>query len=300
MQVYNNASAFQVWKSYANNVSQLRNSMSRLSSGLKIQTAVDDPAGLAISERMRAQIRNSAQASINIENAISYMQTSDSWLQKIHDILGRMSELAVASVDGTKSQTDLDNLQAEFEQLQSELRRIVEGKPEELTDGYIHPISLEEGPHPNPAAKYGGQHLFSTGRLMVQIGPDYCQTFTGAVIDLRLNGGSEAWATAIDQAVTRISTLTAGKIAMDSISKAIDYISTQRATLGAQQSRLNHTLEGLRNYEDNIRASESRIRDVDVARETTEFSKYQILVQVGTAMLAQANAMPQGVVQLLG
>jgi flagellin len=300
MQVYNNAPAFQVWKNYTHNVGNLRNSMSRLSSGLKIQSAVDDPAGLAISERMRAQIRNSAQASINIENAISYMQTSDSWLQKIHDILGRMSELSVAAVDGTKSQTDLDNLQAEFTQLQSELRRIVEGKPEQLTDGYTHPITKKEGPHPNPAAKYGGKHLFSTGQLMVQIGPDYCQTFTGAAIDLRLNGSSSDWATAIDQTVTKIDSLSAGKVSMDTISKAIDFISTQRATLGAQQSRLNHTLEGLRNYEDNIRASESRIRDVDVARETTEFSKYQILVQVGTAMLAQANAMPMGVTQLLG
>ena len=114
MQVYNNAPAFSVWKNYTFNVSGLRSSMSKLSSGLRITNAGDDPAGLAMSERLRAQYRNTAAAAANVENKINYMQTADSWLQKIHDIMGRMAELSIMANDGTKSQVDRDNLQKEF------------------------------------------------------------------------------------------------------------------------------------------------------------------------------------------
>ena len=275
MQVLNNASAFQVWKSYNQNVGHLRSSMSRLSSGLRIESAVDDPAGLAISERLRAQIRNSAQAAGNIENAISYMQTADSWLQKIHDIIGRMSELAVSAIDSTKSAGDLQNLNMEFQQLQAEVDRIARGT--------------------NAAGRYGGENLFSDIALSIQIGPDHSQTFSGSAINL-LSGVNADWDALF---AVSIGTRADAKNAMSAVMHSIDLISGHRATLGAEQSRLAHTLEGLRHYEDNIRASESRIRDVDVARETTEFSKYQILTQVGTAMLAQANALPMGVLQLL-
>ena len=109
MQVYNNIPAFSVWKNYTDNVSSLRSSMSKLSSGLRINMAGDDPAGLAMSERLRAQYRNTAAAALNVENKINYLQTADSWLQKIHDILGRMAELAIMANDGTKSQVDRDN-----------------------------------------------------------------------------------------------------------------------------------------------------------------------------------------------
>jgi flagellin len=277
MQVLNNASAFQVWKSYTQNVTNMRQSMSKLSSGLKIQTAADDPAGLAISERLRAQYRNSAQAAVNIENDIAYMQTADSWLQKVHDILGRMAELAVAANDGTKSTGDRANLNTEYKQMQSEIRRIVQGD--------------------NAAGKYGGTHLFTGAQISVQVGPDSGQLFEGSAIDLQTTVGTSQWATMFNYS---IATQSAANNAVATVNKAIDFISSKRAVLGAEQSRLTHTLEGLRNYEDNIRASESRIRDVDVAKETTEFSKLSILTQVGTAMLAQANAMPQGVIQLLG
>src|SRR5690554_5154607 len=124
MQVYNNVTAFGVWRNYTSNVSSLRKSMSKLASGLKINNAGDDPAGLAMSERLRAQYRNSSAAASNIENKINYLQTADSWLQKIHDMTGRMAELAIMANDGTKSQTDRDNLQKEFEQMQKEIQRI--------------------------------------------------------------------------------------------------------------------------------------------------------------------------------
>ena len=276
MQVLNNSTAFQVWKSYTFNVDRMRRSMGKLSSGLKIQSAVDGPADLAISERQRAQYRNSAAAAVNIENDISYIQTADSWLQKIHDMLGRMSELAVSSNDGTKSATDRANLNKEYKELRKEISRITTG--------------------PNSAAKYSGLQLFSGGTLSIQVGPDSGQLFEGSSINLQTNAVG-TWGSIFNGSIATQSTANA---AVGHLASAIDFVSSKRAVLGAQQSRLTHTLEGLRNYEDNIRASESRIRDVDVAKETTEFSKYQILTQVGTAMLAQANALPQGVLSLLG
>ena len=292
MQVYNNAPAYSVWKNYSINVMNMRKSMSKLSSGLKIESAGDDPAGLAMSERMRAQYRNAAAAGNLIENQISYLQTGDSWLQKIHDILGRMAELAVAANDGTKSATDRNNLQKEFRQMQLEIRRITTGS--------------------TAAAKYNGSALFQGGTKTVQVGPDYGQEFTSQSVNLtvgkmtslgRLSASSTttvSWGSLINTGHVSISVQSLASKAISKINLGIDYISQLRAVVGAQQSRLTHTLEGLRSYEDNIRAAESRIRDVDIAKETTSFSKYQILTQIGTAMLAQANALPQGVVQLIG
>jgi flagellin len=291
MQVLNNAPAFSVWRSYSENVSSMRGSMSKLSSGEKIRNSGDDPAGLAMSERLRAQARNSASASRNIENQISYIQTADSWLQKVHDILGRMSELAVAANDGTKSETDLGNLQEEFSQMQKEVQRITDGS--------------------STAAKYNGKALFQGSTREIQVGPDYGQTFVLSSINLTSTDTTSigkygdasttvTWGSLVDDAQLSIGVQSAAEDAVAKLNLGTDYISQKRAVLGAQQSRLKHTLEGLRVYEDNIRGAESQIRDVDVAKETTEFSKYQILTQVGTAMLAQANQLPQGVLQLIG
>jgi len=289
MQVLNNTSAFTVWKSYTSNVEKMNQSMSRLSSGLRIQSAGDDPAGLAQSERMRAQYRNSAQAERNIENAVSYYQTSDSWLQKIHDILGRMSELAISANDTTKSETDRTNLQEEFTQMQAELRRITDGT--------------------NAAAKFNGEALFQGGSAVsLQVGPDEGQIFTGTSICLTSGvttsigtyaSHAVTWASLVGSQGLSISNASIAGVAVGKINMGIDFISTKRSVIGAQQSRLDHTLEGLRNYEDNMRSAESQIRDVDVASETTEFAKYQVLSEIGTAMLAQANALPQNVLQLV-
>ncbi len=289
MQVLNNAPAYTVWKTYTKNVTLMRNSMSKLSSGVGIQSAGDDPAGLAMSERMRAQYRNSAAASGTIENAVSYFQTADSWLQKMHDILGRMAELAIGSNDGTKSSTDRSNLQEEYSQLQTEIRRITDGS--------------------TAAAKYNGEALLQGNTITLQIGPDSGQSFTGASLALTSNmstvigsvdGNNVKWSSILASNGMSISNLSAAGQVVGKINLCIDFISKNRAVIGAQQSRMTHTLEGLRNYEDNMRAAESRIRDVDVAKETTEFSKYQILTQIGTAMLAQANALPGGVMTLMG
>ena len=326
MQVYNNVPAFGVWVNYTNSVSNMRSSMSKLSSGLRITNAGDDPAGLAMSERMRSQIRNSAMAGQNIQNQQAYLRTADSWMQKIHDMLHRMSELAVSANDGTKTQTDRSNLQAEFEQLQTEIVRITSG-------------SLARG-------KFNTKNLFDGLSHHVQTGPDAGQWFCGDALDLDRFSGVDIGSTAIDFSCGQfkldtdgnpiinssadganlvqarwsmilskggtvgvgsenpngieISTIAGASKASAFLALAVDHLSRQRAIVGAQMSRLTHSLDGLQTYEENIRGAESQIRDADMALESTAFMKYQILTQVGTAMLAQANALPQGVMQLIG
>jgi flagellin len=322
MQVYNNVPAFGVWVNYTNSVANMKQSMSKMSSGLRIMSAGDDPAGLAMSERMRSQIRNSSMAAQNIQNQQAYVRTADSWMQKIHDLLHRMSELAVSANDGTKTGVDRSNLQAEFSQLQEEIIRITSG-------------SLARG-------KFNTKNIFQADSHTIQVGADPGQWFCGSPLRLDdkadVNIGSAAVnfscgqyklaedgtpilnsATSNDGLVQvnwsmvlkiggssgsplgiHISTMAGAARAGAYIQLAVDHLSRQRAVMGAEMSRLNQTLDGLRTYEENIRSAESQIRDVDMALESTNFAKYQILTQVGTAMLAQANALPQNVLQLLG
>ena len=325
MQVYNNVPAFGVWVNYTNSVADMRDSMSKLSSGLRIETAADDPAGLAMSERMRSQIRNSEMAAQNIQNQQAYISPADSWMQKIQDMLHRMSELAVSANDGTKTDTDRSNLQAEFEQMQEEIIRITSG-------------SLARG-------KFNTANLFPGGSHTIQVGADPGQWFCGAELRLDRFADVTLGQTAIDfscgqfkldpngnaipdtsapgvQGLTQvnwsmilakggtgvgrvangieISTQAGAAKASAFLALAIDHLSRQRAVVGAEASRLGYTLEALQSYTENIKSAESQIRDVDMALESTNFASYQILTQVGTAMLAQANSLPQNVLQLLG
>ena len=320
MQVYNNIPAFSVWKNYTFNVSNLRSSMSKLSSGMRINFAGDDPAGLAMSERLRAQYRNTSAAAMNVENKINYLQTADSWLQKIHDILGRMAELAIMANDGTKSQVDRDNLQREFEQMQKEIQRITSGS---TAAGKFNGLYLFRGGS-GVAAMTGDGIVNGFGAIQLQVGPDSNMVFKEEAINLTAtnfaavgsyntysygsvnmtllgsNLRSVTWASLICGQHLSISVQSVAQGAVDKLNLGIDFISSTRSILGAEMKRMEQTLSGLRNYEENIRATESRIRDVDVAWETTLFAKYQILTQIGTAMLAQANALPGGVINLIG
>ena len=327
MQVYNNSTAFGVWKHYNANVTGMRTSMGKLSSGLRINFAGDDPAGLAISERLRMQYRNTSAASRNVENKINYLQTADAWMQKIHDMLGRMAELAIMSNDGTKSQVDRDNLQKEFRQMQDEIRRITTGA---TAAGKFNSLYLFRGGSGVPILTNdlveGVRPDGTTERsVYLQVGPDSNMTFKEEPINLTASNFMDVighyadysygslnmtllgstihrvtWASVICGAHLSISLQSVAQGAVDKLNLAIDFISSKRAVLGAEMKRMEQTLDGLRNYEENARATESRIRDVDVALETTQYSKYQILVQIGTAMMAQANAMPQSVLQMLG
>lgn len=290
MQIQNNIASLNVWKNYNSNVKGLRNSMSKLSSGSRINNAGDDPSGMAMSERLRAQVRNTSAAANNVENKLNYLQTSDSWLQKIHDMVGRMSELAIMANDGIKSGTERNVLQVEFEQMQQEIARITDGA--------------------NAAGKFNGLVLFQGGSALTQqVGADGGQVFQGDILNLQssstesLGGsvGSATWGSMISETTgLNVSSRTSASTAVGIIQFGIDYISEKRAVMGAEMKRMEHTLDGLQNYEENITATESRIRDVDVAKETAEMSKYQILQQVGTAMLAQANELPNSVMQLFG
>jgi len=271
MRIYTNAQAFSVWKNYNKSVSSLSKSMQKLSSGLGIVRPSDDPAGLAISEKFRSQIKNSAMAAHNIENKVSWIQTADAWLQTINDIVGRMSELAIEARDGTKTDADRDNLDLEFNGLATEISQIVTNR-----------------------AKYNTQTMLNgANAVVVQVGPDAGQTFTETEFSAA-GGTNTSYLLA-----GHISTQASAAAMISHSNLAVVELANIRATLGAEESRLEHTLEGLRSYEENITAAESRIRNVDVAKETANFSKNQILVQAGTAMLAQANSMPQNVLALI-
>jgi flagellin len=300
----------------------MRSSMSKLSSGLRITTAADDPAGLAMSERMRSQIRNSSMAAQNIQNSQAYMRTADSWMQKIHDMLHRMNELAVAANDGTKTDTDRANLQVEFEQMQNEIIRITSGS---LARGKFNTGNLFQGNNglvtqvgADPGQLFCGTSLALHNLSAAPIGNAattfscgvYALDISGNVITNGSTGGAEArWSMVLARGAgvgsptasgIHISTVAGAQRATAVLKLAVDYLSKQRAIIGAEASRLGHSLDGIRSYQENIMGAESAIRDTDMALESTTFMKHQILTQVGTAMLAQANALPQSVLQLIG
>ena len=307
--VNNNTSAFNVFTSYSTNIDNMKRSMARLSSGQ--QSVYDTPAGVGISERMRSQIRSTAKARNNVDNGISMLQTADSWMQKINDMLARMHELSIEAQDGTKTNDDVDNLQTEFTELQNEIERI--------TSNY------------SAAAQFNGLYLFrggsgraaggatdavETGSVNIQVGAEIDQTVglslsqldtgasatIGSVVTYDSSGNLDtdeqiSWMSIIDSTqLASVDNSNAGGM----ITVAIDHLSNERATLGAQQNRLTNTREALLTYEDNLRSAESKIRDVDMASESTEFTRYQILTQISNAMLAQANQMPSAAIQLLG
>ncbi len=310
MRINSNTAAFNVWTSYTNNVGNMKKAMGHLSTG--VINVVDDPAGIGISERMRAQAAGTAMARNNVDNGVSMVQTADGWLQKINDMLSRMSELSIEANDGTKSAVDKSNVQTEFKQMQSEITRI--------TSKYTS------------AAKFNGLYLFrggtgvalttgdqvGSGNITVQIGADINQTVNISLANLQVTNTALVgtvttyiyntaniatsstqtkiqWASIID---TGKLSVTSGD-AVGKIASAIDFVANSRASMGAQQKRLEMTKGALLSYEDNLRAAESKIRDVDMARESTVFSKFQILTQASNSMLAQANRLPQGVLTLL-
>lgn len=259
--------------------------MTRLSTGVK--SVVDDSAGVAISERMRSEAKSTAMARNNVENGISFLQTADGWLQRVNDMLARMHELAVEANDGTKTETDRGNIQQEFAQLQEEIGRIG-----------------------NSAAKFNGTALFDntyagSGKA-TQVGASHGQTLNIKLANLQSSSsvnvsstGTVSWKTIMTAGSTRV-TSGAASDAIKNLKDAINFIAQTRAGIGGQQSRLENTRAGLLSYEDNLRDAESKIRDVDMASESAEMTKYQILSQIGNAMLAQANQLGQGVLQLIG
>jgi len=257
--IVTNSSAITVYKNYNRSNMSLAASAERLSTGLRINRAADDAAGLAISETLRAQVKGTDMAAENISNANSFINTADGFLQNVSDILGRLEELAVEFGDPTKSTSDKDNLSSEFNALKSKVVDIMQN------------------------AKYNGKQIFSAD-------------LTGLIVDAN---GAVATISGLD-ASGAINGVTGSSIgSVTAVQSAINTLSTMRGQLGASQSKLVYTLIGVENYSENVSAAESRIRNVDVAKETTSFSRFQIQVQASTAMLSQANSLPQNVLSLL-
>jgi len=272
-----NLASINAQRNLASSQSSLAMSMQRLSSGLRVNSAKDDAAGLAIAERMHSQIRGMNVAVRNANDAISLSQTAEGAIGKIGDALQRMRELAVQSANGTNNSGDRSNLQTEFTQLQSEVNRLVAG------------------------TRFNGTNLFdgSLATFTFQIGAG-----TTADIDTISIGGtnlSSVVANAISTGAISISGTTAASatLAITAIDGAINQVTTSRALYGAAQNRFETVISSLLTSSENLIAARSRIMDADFAIETANLSRAQILQQAGNAMIAQANQMPQQVLQLL-
>jgi len=252
-----------------NNTTASKN-LEKLSSGLRINRAGDDAAGLAISEKMRGQIRGLDMASKNAQDGISLIQTAEGALNETHSILQRMRELAVQSSNNTNTQEDRDAIQEEVDALILEIDRIA------------------------TTTEFNTQTLLSGGitSMTLQVGANSSQAITFAIDNMDSN------ALGVD-GVTLNTDHSTSTGAITTIDGAISAVSLQRAKLGAIQNRLEHTINNLGTSSENLSAAESRIRDVDMAKEMMNFTKNNILTQAAQAMLAQANQQPQGVLQLL-
>ncbi|URZ06275.1 flagellin N-terminal helical domain-containing protein [Clostridium felsineum] len=275
MVINHNLNAMDALRQMNINNDQSAQSIQKLSSGYRINKAGDDAAGLAISEKMRAQINGLNQSTRNAQDGISLVQTAEGNLNETQAILQRMRELAVQSSTGTNTSTDRANLELEFKQLQSEVTRIAvqsEFNTKKLIDG----------------------SLSGTGKEMVfQIGANSGQTISLAISNM------SATSLGVNTSSASIASQSGAQKAITSVQKAIDSVSSERAKLGSVQNRLEHTINNLNTDAENLQSAESRVRDVDMASEMMNYTKSNVLVQAAQAMLSQANQTPNNVLQLL-
>ncbi|MGI6663053.1 MAG: flagellin [Bacillota bacterium] len=271
MRINTNVSALNAWKNLAITGGLMTKSLEKLSSGYRINRAADDAAGLAISEKMRAQISGLRMGARNAQDGISLIQTAEGALNETHSILQRMRELAQQAGSSTLATEDLNAIKTEMTQLVAEINRIAQ------------------------STKFNGTALLngSFANKTILVGPD--TTADNFSISI-----SAMDATALKVAVPATFNATAATALIASLDAAINTVSETRANLGAYQNRLEHTINNLMTAAENLSAAESRIRDVDMALEMANFTRHQILQQAGTAMLAQANVQTQSVLKLLG
>ena len=248
-------------------------SSEKLSSGYKINRAADDAAGLAISEKMRRQIKGLTQASANAQDGISAVQTAEGALNEVHEMLQRMDELATKAATGTLTTDDRAYIQQEVKALTSEINRTA-------STTKFNDTKLLDG-------------TWSAGKTL-QVGADNTTKDQISVSIKNMDANS------IGVSAVNMSSQDGAKQAIDTISAAIKSVSSQRADLGAIQNRLEHTIKNLDNVNENTTAAESQIRDTDMAKEMVKYSNNNILAQAGQSMLAQANQTNQGVLSLLG
>lgn len=272
----------------------MNRSLTRLSSGTKIVNPSDDAAGLSISEKLEAQNTRISAAKVNTQNAASLLQTTDGFLSSMNDIVDRMSELSLLAKDATKNSGDIELYRGEFDQLKDQLRDIIG------TDGNWN-TSNEE-----PSGSFNGIILFGAREDMnFVVGSSGDQTMSISETDLREVGGAIAnllWDSAVggdaaNGGQDNISVDSEGVVEV--LTDAISAIANERAKIGATQSRLDTVNAQLTIESENLTAANSRIRDVDVAEESTRLARSNILIQSGTAMLQQANSLPDNVLRLL-
>ena len=259
--------------------------MEKLSSGERINRAGDDASGLAVSEKMRAQIRGLNQASENAQNGISFIQTTEGYLQETTDIIQRIRELAVQSSNGIYSAEDRMQIQVEVSSLIAEVDRIA-------STAQFNGMNMLTGRFARPTGENAvtGSMWLHIGANMDQRTQVYIGTMSASALGLRSVGTEEIMSLESPDDANR---------AIGTLDEALKKINKQRADLGAYQNRLEKTVVGLDIGAENLQASESRIRDTDMAKEMVDFTKNQVLTQAGTAMLAQANQSSQNVLSLL-
>ena len=260
----------------AGSQTSLQTSMQRLSSGLRINSAADDAAGLAISQRMTAQVRGMNVAIRNANDGISLAQTADGALSSVSDSLQRMRELAVQSRNSTNSDSDKESLDLEFKQLSSEIGRVLGG------------------------TTFNGKAILgaNAGTLTFQVGANVTTNDSIDITTTDLTSDTKI-TTVTSASIGSASSASAIATVITNIDSAIDDINSQRATFGASQNRFNSVVSNLQSSVENQSAASSRITDADFAMETANMSRAQILQQAGTAMVAQANQLPQSVLKLL-
>ncbi len=282
MIINHNMSAMYANRTLGERTSQTQKSIEKLSSGERITRAADDASGLAVSEKLRSQVRGLNQASRNIGNAVSFIQTTEGYLQNTGDILGRIRELAVQSANGIYTNEDRMQIQVEVSQLVDEVNRIANHAQFNGMNMLTGRFALDSGTDQN---------------MQFHIGANMDQNETVFIESMTAQSLLDPQGTGEDISIS--NTVSANKT-IGTLDTALTTINKQRADLGAYQNRFEMAQKGVDIAAENLQAAESRIRDTDMAAEMVNFTKNQILTQANTAMLAQANVQTQSVVQLLG
>ncbi len=281
MVINHNMSSLYANRTLGVNNDQLMGNIEKLSSGQRINRAGDDASGLAVSEKMRSQIRGLNQANRNIQNGVSFIQSTEGYLQETTDILQRVRELAVQSANGIYSDEDRMQIQVEVSQLVAEVDRIA-------SQAQFNGMNMLTGSFAENSDRIMQFHI---GANVDQNARVYIGTMTAQALGLKGAQGSE-------QGIG-IQTPDAANMAIATVDAALTHVNKQRADLGAYQNRFEMAANGVSVAAENLQAAESRIRDTDMASEMVEYTKNQILTQSGTAMLAQANSQSQNVLALL-
>ncbi len=293
MRIQHNITALNSHRNLSNNNSSLTKNLEKLSSGYRINRAGDDAAGLAISEKMRAQITGLQTAQKNSEDGVSLVQTAEGALTEVHSMLNRMVELATQSANGTYSTANRNEMQKEIKALNAEISRISK------TANFNGTTLFSGFTGTKAIAIHAGETSSTNNQITITLKALDPTSYAGAKATVYDKTGKTQSEQTVATEKLDIQTQTGARVAIDMINAAIDAVSSLRSDFGALQNRLEHTINNLGVQTENLSAAESRIRDVDMAKEMMAYTKNNILVQASQAMLAQANQVPQGVLQLL-